>query len=69
MIISFAYLITACATPYYGYSKEEWQQLSGEDQQAVQAEYKEIIDYQYRQKHEGKFEARKQQIIRRGTDL
>ena len=60
-------LVTSCATPYYGYSKQEWQQFSEEDKQAIEAEYEEIIQFKYRQTHEDQFEERKQQVIKRGV--
>lgn len=68
IFITSTLVISGCATPYYGYPKNEWEQLSAEEKQAVKAEYKEIIDYKYRREHEDQFEARKQQIIRRGTE-
>ena len=63
MIILFA----GCATPYYGYSKEEWQKLSTEEKKAAQTEYDEIINFKYRQEHEDQFDDRNHQIIYRGV--
>ena len=60
-------LLLGCATPYYGYSKTEWEKLSDEEKKAAQTEYDEIIQFKYRQKHEDQFEDRKQQIINRGA--
>ncbi|WP_455220375.1 hypothetical protein [Kaarinaea lacus] len=68
IIIIIILVLSACATPYYGYSKKEWERLSEEEKQAAQAEYKEIINYKLRRKHEDQFEARKQQIIQRGVE-
>jgi len=68
-LVLFLVLISiGCATPYYGYSKEDWEQLTKEEKQAAKAEYQEIIDYQYRRNHEDQFEARKQQVIQRGLE-
>ena len=63
-----AFLMVSCATPYYGYSKQEWQKLSEEEKQAVQTEYEEIIQFKYRQEHEDQFDDRKHQIINRGVN-
>lgn len=69
MLLSLTCLITGCATPYYGYTEDEWEQLSAQEKRAAQSEYKDIIEYQYRRKHEDQFEIRKQEIIDRGTGL
>ena len=69
ILLSLACLITGCATPYYGYTEGEWGQLSAEEKHTAQSEYKDIIEYHYRRKHEDQFQIRKQQIIDRGTGL
>ena len=60
-------LIVGCATPYYGYSKEEWQKLSDEEKKVAEKEYEEIIQFKYRQEHEDQFEHQKQKMINRGV--
>jgi len=60
-------LFVGCATPYYGYTKTEWEKLSDEEKKVAQAEYDEIIHFKYRQEHEDQFDDRKQQIINRGA--
>ena len=61
------FLLMSCATPYYGYSKAEWQKLSVQEKKTIQAEYDAIIQFKYRQEHEDQFEDRKQQVIKRGV--
>ena len=66
-LVIAALLIAGCATPYYGYSKEEWQKPSGEEKKMAQKEYEEIIQLKYRQEHEDQFEQQKQKVINRGV--
>lgn len=61
------FLLVSCATPYYGYSKEEWQKFTGKEKKAAQKEYEDIIQFKYRQEHEEQFEERKQSVINRGV--
>ena len=60
------FLLASCATPYYGYSKQEWQKLTEVEKKAAQKEYEEIIRFKYHQKHEDQLEDRKQSVINRG---
>jgi TRAP-type C4-dicarboxylate transport system substrate-binding protein len=60
-------LLMSCATPYYGYSKAEWQKLSEEEKKTIQTEYDAIIQFNYRQEHEDQFDDRKQLVIKRGV--
>jgi len=69
LVLFLALILNGCATPYYGYSREDWEHLSAKEKQAVQAEYQEIINYRYRQNHEDQFEARKQQVIQHGMGV
>ena len=61
-----AFLIS-CATPYYGYTKNDWESLSEEEQTAVKAEYQDIIDSKKEQKHKDLLESYKQKIIDAGV--
>ena len=61
------FLLVSCVTPYYGYSKEEWQKLTELEKKTAQEEYEEIIRFKYRQEHEDQFEERKQSVINRGV--
>lgn len=60
--------ITACATPYYGHSTEEWAALSEHEQAAIKVEYAAILKLREDQKHSDILEQRRQQIIKRGAD-
>ena len=61
-------LSAACATPYYGQTKNEWDKLPEKDQKAIQTEYDEIIFYKNQQQHQNRIEDRRQQVIRRGVN-
>ncbi|NNF96044.1 MAG: hypothetical protein HKM94_03845 [Halobacteria archaeon] len=55
----------ACANPYYGYSKEEWDKPS-EQQQTVRKEYEEMLKKKKDWEHDQLRRERDEQIIRRG---
>ena len=57
---------SACANPYYGYSKEEWDKLSEQQQQAVKKEYAEMLKKKKDLEHDQLLRERDEQIIRRG---
>ena len=57
---------TACASSYYGCSKEEWDKLSSEQQQAARQEYEQIIKEKKDLEQDQKLRERDAQIIRRG---
>jgi TRAP-type C4-dicarboxylate transport system substrate-binding protein len=59
-------IFTACANTYYGYSKEEWDKLSPEQQQAAQQEYEEILKKKKDWEHDELLRERDEQVIRRG---
>jgi TRAP-type C4-dicarboxylate transport system substrate-binding protein len=65
-ILLFALAIMACANSYYGYSKEEWDKLSPEQQQAAKQEYEEILKKKKDLEHDQLLRERDEQIIRRG---
>jgi TRAP-type C4-dicarboxylate transport system substrate-binding protein len=66
LILLFALAIMACANSYYGYSKEEWDKLSPEQQQAAKQEYEEILKKKKDLEHDQLLRERDEQIIRRG---
>jgi len=47
-IIPIATVLTACASNYYGHSKEEWDNLTPEQQKEAKANIKELKDQQYK---------------------
>jgi TRAP-type C4-dicarboxylate transport system substrate-binding protein len=69
MAIYFFFLVlifTACASSYYGYSKEEWDKLSPEQQQTAKQEYEEILNQKKDWEHDQLLRERDEQVIRRG---
>ena len=58
--------MTACASSYYGYSQEEWDRLSPEQQQAARQEYEEILKKKKELEHDELIRERDEQVIRRG---
>lgn len=45
--ISLIALVSGCASNFYGHTKEEWQELTPEQQKEAQAHIKELDDQQY----------------------
>ena len=65
-ILLLSLVFTACASDHYGYSKEEWDKLSPEQQQAAKQEYEEILKKMKDWEHDQLLRERDEQIIRRG---
>ncbi len=65
-ILVFIMSFTACASPYYGYNKEEWEKLSPQQQQVVKKEFEEIQKKKKDLQHDQLLRERDEQIIRRG---
>ena len=66
LVLLFFLAFTACASSYYGYSKEEWDKLSEEQKQAAKQEYEEILKKKKDLEHDQLLRERDQQVIRRG---
>lgn len=60
-------IMQGCATPYYGYSKSDWDAMSEIDKVAIKEEYEFIKNTQAQQKHKDIIGARTQSIIDRGV--
>ena len=60
------FTISVCASPYYGYSKEEWDKLSEQQQQVVKKEYEDMLKKKKDLEHDQLLRDRDEQIIRRG---
>ena len=66
IILLLSLVFTACVSNYYGYCKEEWDNLSPEQQQAAKQEYEEILKEKKDWEHDQLLRERDEQIIRRG---
>jgi hypothetical protein len=62
-------LLCSCATPYFGYSKAEWNALSPEEQRAAKADYQPIIDERLELYHEDQIDEFKGKIIEQGLGV
>ncbi|MGH1486136.1 MAG: hypothetical protein ACRBCI_07930 [Cellvibrionaceae bacterium] len=60
-------MLTACANPYYGYSKEGWDSLSINQKIAIKEEYQLMLDNKNNRKNTDKIEERTQSIIDYGS--
>lgn len=67
-IISFVFLLSACSMPYYGYTEQEWLNLTDKEREAAVTGYDEIIKEKNNQKHTDLIEQQKQKIIDRGVN-
>lgn len=69
MSLFMATLATSgCATDYYGYSKQQWNALSREQQAVVIEQYDYILQEKEQQRHEDLIESYRQKVIERGVD-
>ena len=66
-VLAGALGLGACASPWYGYSRDQWRRLSAEEQAAARAEYEYVIEQREAQKHEDLIDDRKQSIIDYGS--
>lgn len=66
-IAIFAILVLGCSAPYYGYTKEEWSQLSESEQASIKKEYQTIIDSRSEQAHMDKINDRTNSVIELGV--
>ncbi len=57
----------ACSTPYYGYTKRDWDRLSVEEQSTVKNEYQAIVGLKREQVHKDALDARTQSIVEYGV--
>jgi mRNA-degrading endonuclease RelE of RelBE toxin-antitoxin system len=58
--------ISACANPYYGYTKKEWDKLSEQQRQTAKKEFAEMQKKKKDLEHDQLLRERDEQIIRRG---
>lgn len=65
-MVSFA--VSGCATEYYGYSRQQWNAFSQEEQTAIAKEYDYILEEKEQQRHKDLIESYRQKIIERGVD-
>ena len=61
--------LSACVSEPYGYTRQQWRELSTEEQAKAQAEYKDIIKLKDGQQHEDLIEMRKQSVIDYGSGM
>ena len=60
--------LASCATPYFGHSKTEWDKMSTEEQNAIKAEYQQVIDSRSAQNHQDKIDTLTETIIDHGIN-
>jgi hypothetical protein len=66
-ILIIASGLQACSVFYFGYTKEEWRNLSEEEKLAAKTEYQRAIDSREDQKHTDKINSRTQSVIDYGA--
>jgi hypothetical protein len=57
----------SCSTPYYGYTKEKWNNLSEEKKISTKHVYQAITDIRNSQSHKDKINERTQSVIDYGV--
>lgn len=66
-LVASTLLLSACASPYYGYSKGEWQNLTTAEQDAVKSEFQDIVNARETEKYRYQINSSKRNIIYRGV--
>lgn len=66
-IVSFSMI--GCSTPYYGYTKEDWNSLTKEKQDEVKAEYQSMVDIRENQRRMQPIDARTHSIMNYGVQV
>ncbi|MFV2061344.1 MAG: hypothetical protein ACC653_11725 [Gammaproteobacteria bacterium] len=56
-------LIVSCATPYFGYSKTDWDNFTEEERTEIQVEYRKIIAIQKNLDHTDIINDRTQSVV------
>jgi len=62
-------LLSACSKPYYGYTRDEWNNLPEKEKAAVKAEYQQAIDAKNSQQQMDLIEEHRQKTIDFGTGM
>ena len=60
-------ILTGCAAPHYGHTKEKWAALTDEQREAAKAKYAEILKVKEGMTHDDLIERSKQRVIERGV--
>ncbi len=68
LLMISASLLQACSSPYYGYTKNEWDSLTDEQRTIVKEEYQAVITARNNQSHTDKLDERTQSIIEFGVN-
>ena len=61
--------IQSCATPYYGNTKQEWDNLTEAEKLELKKDYQTVINPKNEQAHTDKINARRESIIDYGAGL
>ena len=56
----------ACSTFYYGYSAEQWDAMTQQQQAEAKADYAQVLQAKQEQAYEDGLDARKGQVIKKG---
>jgi len=64
-LLTLAVIVTTqgCSAPYFGHTKEQWDNLSLKEKMIVKEEYQTVIDLKNDQSHTDKINERSQSII------
>ena len=60
-------MVQGCSTPYYGYTKENWNDFTEEEKALIKNEYQAITDIRNSQSHANKINKRTQSVIDYGV--
>ena len=69
MVVLMVTIVFACAKPYYGYTRQEWDGMSDTYKSKIQAEYQQVLDAKNSQKHKDLIEEHRQKTIDFGFEM
>lgn len=67
LFLMLSIMVQSCSTPYYGYTKEKWNNFTEEEKISIKNEYQAITDIRNSQSHKDKINERTQSVIDYGV--
>jgi hypothetical protein len=67
LLFSTIFIIQACSTPYYGHTKDQWNNFSETEKISIKTKYKTITNIRNAQSHTNKINERTQSVIDYGV--
>jgi len=69
IVLCLLSFLSACATPYFGYSETEWNKLSEPEQEVIKSDHQAIIASRATIKHQDTIDGFQDTIVKRGRGV